>query len=277
MAAFEKRYPVDPRLAGVLGHFYVITTPEDMPPQIRHLSPNLEMMVVFNFGSPVSFSFGDEEIGVHVIDNIGILGPLRRMMNYELLPNADLLILPFVFDGFYRLLSLSPEKLDGAVAQEAELASHTQRLEEIWRLLAGINTPEKRIGVLTDYLLINISQSGEASQQMLDSVDDMHNPVVNPVKVIADRYAISERTIQLRFKKYVGYSPKELIRFLRFKQVLSYILRHTGEKVNWFDVIVQFGYHDQSHLIKDFKYYTGISPQQFIQLNEDGNFCIGRD
>lgn len=277
MAAFGKRYQVDPRLAGVLSHFYVITTPEDMPPQVQHLSPNLEMMVVFNFGPPVSFSFGDEEIGAHAIEDIGILGPLRRMMNYELLPNADLLILPFVFDGFYRFFSLSPESLDRAVSQEEELASHTKRLEEVWRLLAGINTPEKRIEVLTDYLLINISRSGEASQQMLDSVADIHNPVVNPVKVIADRYAISERTIQLRFKKYVGYSPKELIRFLRFKQVLSYLLGHTGEKVNWFDIIVQFGYHDQSHLIKDFKYYTGISPQQFIQLNEDGNFCVGRD
>lgn len=277
MAAFGKRYQVDPGLAGVLSHFYVITTPEDMPPQVQHLSPNLEMMVVFNFGPPVSFSFGDEEIGAHAIEDIGILGPLRRMMNYELLPNADLLILPFVFDGFYRFFSLSPESLDRAVSQEEELASHTKRLEEVWRLLAGINTPEKRIEVLTDYLLINISRSGEASQQMLDSVADIHNPVVNPVKVIADRYAISERTIQLRFKKYVGYSPKELIRFLRFKQVLSYLLGHTGEKVNWFDIIVQFGYHDQSHLIKDFKYYTGISPQQFIQLNEDGNFCVGRD
>lgn len=274
MAEYGKRYVVDHRLEGVLSHFYMITTPDNMQPQVNHLSPSLEMMVVFNFGAPVAFSFGGEEPGGQTIDRIGILGPLRRMMKYELQPGADLLVLPFVLDGFYRFFSVSP---DDEALQEEHVNDNAQRLEEIWRLLAGIEGPEKRIAALTDYLLLNISQSGDGSRELLDSVDDIHNPAMNPVKVIAGRYNVSERAIQLRFKKYVGYSPKELVRFLRFKQVVSYLLHHPSTKVNWFDLIVQFGYHDQSHLIKDFKHYTGITPQQFIQLNEDGNFCVARD
>jgi len=260
MADFGKRYPVDPRLAGVLSHFYALTTPPDMPLQLHHLSPNLEMMVVFNFGAPVIFSFGDEAPGEHTIDHIGILGPLRRMMNYELKAGSDLLVLQFILDGFYRLKN-----------------QHTRELEALWHLLAAITDPEKRIAALTDYLLLNIVQSEAPTRQVLDHVDDIHNPLVNPVKVIAGKYGVSERAIQLRFQKYVGYSPKELVRFLRFKQVLAHLQNHPDTKVNWFDLIVQFGYHDQSHLIKDFKHYTGVTPQQFVQLNEDGNFCIGRD
>jgi AraC-like DNA-binding protein len=274
MSDHGRRYPVDPRLEGILGHFYLITTPEDVLPQVSHLSPSLEMMVVFNFGAPVAFSFGDRSIGEHTIDRIGILGPLRLMMNYELPPGADLLVLPFVLDGFYRFLSTSP---DNELLQEEYLNGQAQRLEEIWHLLAGIRGPEKRIAALTDYLLLNISQSENPSRQLLDHVEDIHNPMVNPVKVIAGKYDVSERAIQLRFKKYAGYSPKELIRFLRFKQVVAYLLDHPAAKVNWFDMIVQFGYHDQSHLIKDFRYYTGITPQQFVQLNKDGNFCVGRE
>lgn len=267
MADFGKRYPVDARLAGVLSHFYALTTPPGMSPQLSHLSPSLEMIVVFNFGAPVDFSFGDEEPGGHTIDRIGILGPLRRMMNYELQPGSDLLVLQFILDGFYRFLSISPGDEEAA----------TQRLEEIWHLLANITGTEKRVAALTDYLLLNIAQSETPTQQVLDHVDDIHDASVNPVKVIAGRYGVSERAIQLRFKKYVGYSPKELVRFLRFKQVVAHLLGHPATKVNWFDLIVQFGYHDQSHLIKDFKHFTGITPQQFIQLNEDGNFCVGRD
>lgn len=273
MTNLGKRYPVDPRLAGVLSHFYALSTGPDMPPQLQRLSPSLEMMLVFNFGAPVAFSFGDEAPGEHTIERIGILGPLRRMMNYELKAGADLLVLQFILDGFYRFLSISPEEEAG----EEHMSAHTQRLEEIWHLLAAIPGPEKRIAALTDYLLLNIAQSETPTRQVLEHVDDIHNPQVNPVKVIAGHYGVSERAIQLRFKKYVGYSPKELLRFLRFKQVLAYLLDHPTQKVNWFDLIVQFGYHDQSHLIKDFKHYTGISPQQFIQLNEDGNFCVGRD
>ncbi len=59
------------------------------------------------------------------------------------------------------------------------------------------------------------------------------------------------------FQKYVGYSPEELLRYLRFKQVVAHLMAERGKPVDWFDLIVQFGYHDQSHLIGDFKFYTG--------------------
>ncbi|GAA0536075.1 AraC family transcriptional regulator [Chitinophaga japonensis] len=272
MAAFGSRYETDARLAGVLSHFYVISVPENASPGEQHLSPNLEMMVVFNFGPPVSFSFADAAIGGHAIDRIGILGPLRKMMNYALPPGADLLILPFILDGFYRFLPLSPDKLE-----ETGVQAHTQRLEDIWQMLAALPEPGKRIAALTDYLLLHIPQSEAATQPMLDNVAALHDPLLNPVKVIADRYGLSERTVQLRFRKYVGYSPKELLRFLRFKQVLSSLPGQPKAKINWLELVVQYGYHDQSHLIKDFKYYTGISPQQFQQLHEAGNFCVGRD
>ncbi|WP_298737387.1 AraC family transcriptional regulator [uncultured Chitinophaga sp.] len=267
MADPGRRYPVDPRLAGVLSHCYAARTPPGMQPQLYHLAPSLEMIVVFNFGAAIPYAFGDEAPGAQVIDRIVILGPLRCMMNYQLQADSDLLVLQFILDGFYRFLSVTP-------GEEAAVA---ERLEDVWHLLAAIPDTEQRIAALTDYLLLHIAQSEPPTQQLLDHVDDIHNPVVNPVKVIAGRYGVSARAVQLRFKKYVGYSPKELLRFLRFKQVLAYLLDHPAAKVNWFELVVQFGYHDQSHLIRDFKHYTGVSPRQFMQLNEDDNFCIGRD
>lgn len=277
MESIGKKYDIDKQLSGVLSHFYVIKVQENEPSQIHHLSPSLEMMVVFNFDVPVSFSFGEMEIAEHTIERIGILGPLRKMMNYELTGGADLLILPFIYDGFYRFLSLPLDGFEAGVLKEEDVAIYTQRLEEVWQMLSLITDPEKRIEKLTAYLLDNIFQNDPAIMLIKESVPDIHNPSLNPVKVIAGRASLTERTIQLRFKKYVGYSPKELIRFLRFKQVLSFILERPKEKIDWFELIVQYGYHDQSHLIKDFKYYIGVSPKQFIKLNEEGNFCVNRE
>lgn len=79
MASIGKKFAIDKRLSGVLSHFYAINIPDGVPPQIHHLSPSLEMMVVFNFGPPVSFSFGKGAIGERIIERISILGPLRQM------------------------------------------------------------------------------------------------------------------------------------------------------------------------------------------------------
>lgn len=253
------RFEVPEKLSGVLSHFYAITAPQE---GIHYLSPSLEMMVVFNFGAPVSFSFDDKHVLGHTIERIGILGPLRRMMNYALKADADLLILNFIYDGFYRFLS-EP--------------AHTTRLDEIWNMLAPLSGPAERVAVLTDYLLRVISPVEDAAKPLLENVSEIHNAVVNPVKVMAGKASVSERTVQMRFKKYTGYSPKELLRFLRFKQVMAFIVSQPEGKIDWFELIVQQGYHDQSHLIKDFKYYTGVTPKQFIRLHKEGNLCLSRD
>lgn len=273
MVSIGRKFEIAGGLTGVVSHFYTISVPDGTPTGIYHLSPSLEMMVVFNFGAPVSFSFGEKAARDRKIERIGILGPLRRMMNYELKAGTDLLILPFIYDGFYRFLSIN----DPAGLQEDDMATHALRLEEIWHTLAAISSPEERVAVLTKYMLAVIAPVDPAAKPLLDHVEDIHDPAVNPVKVIAGNAAVTSRTVQLRFKKYVGYSPKELLRFLRFKQVMTYVLNQQQNKINWFDLIVQFGYHDQSHLIRDFKYFTGVTPRQFVRLHKEGNFCIGRD
>jgi AraC-like DNA-binding protein len=275
MVTIGEKHPVDARLAEVLGHFYTIRTPLNMEPSFYHLSPSLEMMVVFNFGTPVRFSFGEKKIDERTIDHIGLIGPLRQMMNYELTGGVDLLVLPFIYNGFYRLFSLAVD--DFNFEDETAVLKYVGRLENLWKQLSLIADTKKRIAEITAYLLASISENDEASLGLLNGVPAIHNPVINPVKEIATKEAVSERSIQLRFKKYTGYSPKELIRFLRFKTLLTNLFQSANpQKINWMDLVMRYGYHDQSHLIKDFKYFTGVSPNKFLSLTKDGSFCFNR-
>lgn len=276
MDTIGKRHRIDSKLEGVLSHFYTIKMPLGIKPSVWHLSPSLEMMVVFNFGPPVRFSFGEKKIGERVIDRIGMIGPLRQMMNYELTEGADLLVLPFIYNGFYRLFSLPIDHFN--LENEDEVLGYTEKLVGIWKQLLAISDTETRVTKVTDYLLASISKNDKASLTLLENVPAIHNPAVNPVKVMAAAEAVSERSIQLRFKKYTGYSPKELIRFLRFKAVITGLSDNPDrKKIDWMDLVLKHGYYDQSHLIKDFNYYTGVSPEKFLILSEEGDFCVGSE
>jgi len=62
--------------------------------------------------------------------------------------------------------------------------------------------------------------------------------------------------------------PKQLCRSLRFKHVFK---RLSASKVESnAELALACGYYDQSHLIKDFKYYTGKSPTAFFRTQEAG-------
>ncbi|OMP13226.1 hypothetical protein COLO4_02050, partial [Corchorus olitorius] len=160
-----------------------------------------------------------------------------------------------------RLQKISIEGLTGS-----ESILPLPELETLHTLLACYPDFDQRTEVLTQHILQDLRPSEEAALPLLASADLFLQTSHSPVKVMADQHSLSERTVQLRFRKYVGYSPKELLRFLRFKQVLQSLIQQPDRP--WFDLIVTFGYHDQSHFIKDFKHYTGLSPKEFRKLQE---------
>ncbi len=63
-------------------------------------------------------------------------------------------------------------------------------------------------------------------------------------------------------------TPKQLCRNTRFKQV--YKLIETSSHHNWADVALTCGYYDQSHLINEFKYFTGSSPEAYFFSSSHG-------
>src|SRR5690606_29132140 len=262
---------VDKRLKNVINRFYYVSAHETDTTASYHYPPSLEMMIIFNFGPPIRCSFGDNRIYDYSLEKIGVIGPLRTIMNYELAPRSELLVLPFIFDGFYRFLSLSIDGLSEGRLSEKEVTEYNSSLERIWEALVELPTNGERVAWMTHYLIDHLNPSSQGALPLLDAIPYL-NTAINPVKAIAQDHSVSERTIQKRFKKYTGYSPKELLRFLRFKQIITYISGKELKDIDWFDVIYRFDYHDQSHLNKDFKYFTGTSPSRFVNLNLQRNF-----
>ena len=72
--------------------------------------------------------------------------------------------------------------------------------------------------------------------------------------------------IQL-FRNEVGLSPKLFSRIQRFQQLLQRVA--SGEQVDWAALAAAAGYYDQSHLIRDFRDFSGITPQRYQPIAPD--------
>jgi AraC-like DNA-binding protein len=270
MAVTGRHFEVAPPLSDIVKHFYTMQTTADDGQDIHHLSPNYEMMLIFNFGPPVSISFAGAPLGLLQVDSVSVLGLLRKMLNYGMGPDADLLIVVFNLDGFYRLFQVPVDGLDGEQVHDHII---TPAYRELWQILSRTAIVEERIQILSDYITTSMHDAEDAARPLLQGADYFKDPLMQPAKAIAADADLSERSIQLRFKKYVGYSPKEMLRFLRFKQVINSIENNPGTTIDWFDLIHDFGYHDQSHLIKDFHHYLGTTPEIFIKKIAGKEFC----
>jgi AraC-like DNA-binding protein len=83
------------------------------------------------------------------------------------------------------------------------------------------------------------------------------------VAEVAQRVFLSERQLERRFADHVGYGPKTLQRILRLQHVVRQLESHAAGQLA--EVAASAGYADQSHLSRETRRLTGLTPRQLVR------------
>jgi methylphosphotriester-DNA--protein-cysteine methyltransferase len=110
---------------------------------------------------------------------------------------------------------------------------------------------EKRLAAMT------ISHCGTiASVQHIIARQGLVN-----IDSLVEKNFLSQRQFERKFKAITGFSAKMFSRIVRFEQFIS---AHIKSQTSFTHLAYQYGYYDQSHLIKDFREFSGQHPKAYF-------------
>jgi AraC-like DNA-binding protein len=84
------------------------------------------------------------------------------------------------------------------------------------------------------------------------------------IEALATELGVGRRTLERTFQTTIGISPKRYAGILRTQHFLKAL--HQPESLT--RLAYEFGYYDQSHLIRDFKAKTGITPGKYFAARD---------
>lgn len=124
---------------------------------------------------------------------------------------------------------------------------------------------QNRIDLLETFLLKRLSTHEKKSfhinkvADILDSIlkDASGSNITN----IASRHNITTRYLQRLLHQHTGLSPKSYDKINRFQQSLKMISKNDQPFTS---IAYACGYFDQSHFIRDFKSFTGLTPSSYL-------------
>ncbi|TDV52298.1 AraC family transcriptional regulator [Actinophytocola oryzae] len=91
----------------------------------------------------------------------------------------------------------------------------------------------------------------------------LYDRTITRVDEICARFDLAPRTLQRLFQRYVGVTPKWVLRRYRLHEAAARLAE--GTTGTWAEVAVDLGYFDQPHFIRDFTRAVGMTPAAYAE------------
>jgi AraC-like DNA-binding protein len=125
--------------------------------------------------------------------------------------------------------------------------------------LATAVSDKQRIKIVEDFFISQLKEAA-TDKLVIEAVKLIYQSKGTiRIKELNDRLFISQSPFEKRFRKVVGTSPKKFASIVRFNAVLN----NLNATKSLAEICYENNFFDQAHFIKDFKQFTGDTPDNF--------------
>jgi AraC-like DNA-binding protein len=75
----------------------------------------------------------------------------------------------------------------------------------------------------------------------------------------------STRHFERHFKQRMGITPKYFLKVMQFEN--AFRMKNKHPDLDWLSIAIAVGYHDYQHLAKAYRDLTGMTPNQFHEID----------
>lgn len=218
--------------------------------------PDTGVVIGFQYKGRLSRLEGDNENRLSIS---GVSGLTDRSRTFRNSPDIGTILVIFREAGasqFFRqpLHELFRESIS---LDNFMLRSELLCLEE---MLAEAKTDIQRIKAIENFLINQMTHT-EPDKLVTTALALIHKAKGDiRIKELMDQLHISQSPLEKRFRQTVGVTPKKFASIIRLKHVIQ---RYNSTS-SLTELGYEAGFYDQAHFIKEFKTFTGDTPQQFF-------------
>lgn len=187
-----------------------------------------------------------------------VAGFCRKYTEYVLQPEFNYVGIRFLPTIFPQLFEISAEELSNKFQSLDNFAPQTSKfIAEHFHSEMNLNEIKQKLDYHFTCLLNKVTF-------------DFDNRLYNAIDIILKNYGVlnikdidvgvSIRQLQRLFQFYIGDTPKTFSKVVQFQNILK--AKPSKQSLKHNKLFYDVGYYDQSHFIKDFKNFYGVTPNK---------------
>ena len=251
-------------LESLINIYWSLKVPKQESHSRQRIIPDGCIEMAFILGDDIKRFISDDEFILQ--PRAMVIGQILEPFYIEPVGEVDTFAISFFPLGFSNLIDQS---LDELVNKETPLDElfDPKIIRKLESNIIQADSTQERIAIMEAFLLERLKENKVIDQVVRTTVDAIYQSS-GRVK-IADIFGVdkgSRRRLERQFKRHIGLSPKQLGKVIRLQAALSLLLDIEPQSLT--KIAYSSEYYDQSHFIKDFKEFTGITPKDFFRSDE---------
>ncbi len=252
--SFHKIIPIN-ELKPYIKHFAIS---ESSQQRIYKVLPSTKLVIGFQYKGFLSSLENDVQ---NTLATAGITGIQNSFKTFENSVVTGTVLVYFTETGFAYFSNLPAHELFNQSVSLDNIFDKNIILETEENL-SVVASHKQKIKIIEQFLLSQIKERKE-DKLIVEAVKLIYqsNGLIK-IKELIQKLFISQSPFEKRFRSLVGTTPKKFASIIRFNAVLNDLEKAkslTG-------LCYEHHFFDQAHFIKDFKQYTGDTPENFKRL-----------
>jgi AraC-like DNA-binding protein len=175
------------------------------------------------------------------------------------------IVVEFSPRGAYRFFHLSLNDIKNQIHPLTDiLGTIAKKLEE---QISNIQMVNDKVALLQRFLLKQFMKQAEDSifEYCIAKITSSKGKII--IQELEKKTGYSSRWLNMKFKEKLGISPKNLSTIIRFNQYYNAVANN--KEMDFMQNAFYDHYYDQSHFLKEFKRFTGLSHSGFENTTND--------
>lgn len=229
---------------------------------IERVVPTGHVFVIFELDGMERNTFDNDSLQPNAsFRQAWVSGVHRNYISISAHPDSEMFVIQFKAYGAYPFLHRPMSELAERVVPATEFpAAGLQAMRQALSTSAG---SEQKFAVAEEWLAQQFRADLVPPAAIVTVVEQLQQQPAAKLNDIMDGFNGSQKHLIAQFKKYVGLTPKQYQRVLRFNDVFQQM--QNDQFLSWSDIAHRCGYSDQSHFIREFRHFSGFNPESFLK------------
>ena len=249
-----------PDLESLVNFYWSLEVPAEYNSQKQRIIPDGCIEMAFILGDDIKRYTSEDEFIIQ--PRAMVLGQTIEPFYIQPIGYVNTFAVSFYPYGFANFISEPIKKL---VNKETpiDLVFGEVSAKELERNIIKATDTKERIEFIEKFLFDKLNDKTTIDNIVKTTIDTLLSTKGSAqINKILKQDLSKRRQLERKFLEQIGISPKQLGKVIRLQSALKILLNEESENLT--NIAYKSEYYDQSHFIKDFKEFTGISPKEFL-------------